>query len=135
MNVSSTKPPRIRSLVLIALLAFGLVTVPAGLAQAAGGDDVTWTVRTGSNGFGADRTSFSYTIDPGGTLDDSLVIANHGDGPLDLGVYAADGYTTQSGQFDLVVGGAKSTSIGVWVRSSAPKITVPAARPCRSRSR
>ena len=106
---------------LVALV--GLSMIPAGAAHA-DEDDVTWTVRTASNEFGSARTSYSYTIDPGGDLDDSLVIANHGDTALNLGVYAADGYTTDSGQLDLVVGGAKSVNIGAWVKTQSDTVTV-----------
>ena len=105
------------------LVALGLSLVPAGSAQAAG-DDVTWTVRTASNGFGAERTGYNYTINPGSKVDDALVVSNHGDTALELGVYAADGYTTEAGQFDLVVGGAKSVSVGAWVRGGTDRITV-----------
>ncbi|HWH26632.1 MAG TPA: DUF916 domain-containing protein [Pseudolysinimonas sp.] len=109
------------------LVSLGLALAPIGVAQAASGpgsQDVTWAVRTASNQFGADRTSYSYTVNPGTKIDDALVIGNHGDTPLDLGVYAADGYTTDSGQFDLVVGGATSVGVGDWVRSSSDHITV-----------
>jgi len=108
---------------LLALLtALGLLLAPSGGARAA--DDVTWTVRTASNDFGSSRTSYSYTINPGATVADALVVANRGATELDLGVYAADGYTTESGQFDLLVGDKKSSSIGAWVHSDQDRITV-----------
>jgi hypothetical protein len=111
----------------IALLAvltvLGFALMPAGTAHAAG-DDVTWTVRTASNGFGAERTSYNYTVNAGSEVEDALMIANHGDTVLDLGVYAADGYTTDSGQFDLVVGGAKSVNVGAWVSGASDHVTV-----------
>ncbi|MFC6354922.1 WxL protein peptidoglycan domain-containing protein [Luethyella okanaganae] len=106
------------------LLALGFGLGSAGLAQAASGDDVTWTVRTASNAFGAERTSYNYTVNPGAKIEDAIVIANRGGAALDLGVYAADGYTTESGQFDLVVGGATSVGIGVWVKDSTESVTV-----------
>ncbi|MCU1423375.1 MAG: hypothetical protein JWN36_3026, partial [Microbacteriaceae bacterium] len=97
---------------------------PSLVSAPAAEGDITWTVRTASNSFGSDRTSYSYTATPGSTVDDALVVTNHGSDPLDLGVYAADGYTTGSGQFDLVVGGAKSVTIGAWVTSSAKSVAV-----------
>ncbi|WP_431279920.1 WxL protein peptidoglycan domain-containing protein [Leifsonia poae] len=111
------------SALLAVLCVLGFALLPAGSAHAAG-DDVTWTVRTASNGFGAERTNYSYTVNPGSTVDDALVIANKSDTALDLGVYAADGYTTDSGQFDLVVGGAKSVNVGAWVHGASDRITV-----------
>ncbi|MFF1877156.1 WxL protein peptidoglycan domain-containing protein [Leifsonia sp. NPDC058230] len=125
MNALATHPIRalVHIVVIAVLVALGLSLVPAGSAQAAG-DDVTWTVRTASNGFGAERTGYNYTINPGSKVDDALVVSNHGDTALELGIYAADGYTTESGQFDLVVGGAKSVSIGDWVHGGTDHITV-----------
>ena len=125
--ITTTTNRRRRALGLLAAaltVAGGLIAAPAASAAPAAGDDVTWTVRTASNSFGSDRTSYSYTAAPGSTVDDALVVTNHGAGALDLGVYAADGYTTDSGQFDLVVGGAKSVSIGAWVTSGAKSVTV-----------
>ena len=124
MNTFPASPARIRAIVLALFVALALALAPAGLAQAAEGDEATWTVRTASNNFGADRTGYSYTVNPGAEVEDALVVTNRGDSSLDLGVYAADGYTTESGQFDLVVGGAKSLNVGVWVRGDVDHITV-----------
>lgn len=112
----------VRFIVLGIVFGLGLALVPAGGVRAA--DDVTWTVRTASNEFGADRTSYSYSANPGTTVKDALVVVNRGSDPLDLGVYASDGYTTDSGQFDLLVAGRKSVSIGAWVTSDVDHITV-----------
>ena len=112
----------LRSIAASLIVASGLVLVPLSSAQA---DDVTWTVRTASNDLGDDRTSYTYTLDPGVTINDALVITNRGGEPLELGVYAADGFTTESGQFDLVVGGEESTNVGAWVQSDSDSVTVP----------
>lgn len=106
---------------LLAALAVLGFTAPA---TAAGENDVTWTVRTGSNDLGADRTSFAYTVNPGGSVDDTLVVANHGAAALDLAVYAADGYTTESGQLDLLTTDETSSGVGAWVDADAGSITV-----------
>ncbi|WP_106813788.1 WxL protein peptidoglycan domain-containing protein [Microbacterium timonense] len=99
--------------------------VPAApSASAAQSGDVTWTVRTESNRLGADRTSFTYTLNPGATIQDGLVVANHGDQALDLAVYAADGYTTDSGQFDVLVAGADSAGIGAWLHADVDRVAV-----------
>jgi len=103
------------------LVALGVTLIPATIAQA---DDATWTVRTAANDFGADRTSYSYNVNPGATVDDALVVANRGTTVLDLSVYAADGFTTDSGQFDLLVGGAESVAIGAWVKGGNDHVVV-----------
>jgi uncharacterized membrane protein len=121
--VSRTKTVLIR-LAAVALVAlFGALALGSGVATAATGD-AAWTVRTASNNFGADRTSYSYTLKPGGTIKDAMVVFNHGTAPLKLGVYAADGYTTKSGQFDLLTKDHKSVDIGAWVHSDAATVTI-----------
>jgi uncharacterized membrane protein len=129
MNALASKSVRTiaAASVLGLLVLLGLVVAPAASATAAG-NDVTWTVRTASNKFGAERTSYSYTLTPGTEVSDALVIANRGTTALDLGFYAADGFTTESGQFDLVAGGEKSVAIGAWVRSGAEHVTVGAGK-------
>jgi len=96
----------------------------ATAADAAGPDDVTWTVRTASNSFGSDRTGFAYAVEPGASVDDALVVANHGDEALDLSVYAADGYTTESGQFDLLTPDVASAGVGAWLTMRSGPATV-----------
>jgi len=125
MNTLSATPLRFRAgvAVLASVMAAALVAVPAVAAHADEGD-VTWTVRTASNDLGPDRTSFRYTLEPGTEVEDAMVVSNHGDTALDLGVYAADGFTTESGQFDLIVGGAESKNIGVWVQADSDRITI-----------
>ena len=126
MNTLVSRPARAIIPALLALfMAVAVLAAPTG-AQAAENDDVTWTVRTASNSFGAERTSYHYTVNPGSSVDDALVVSNHGTTPLDLGVYAADGYTTEGGQFDLVVAGKKSTKVGAWVSGASKRITVAA---------
>jgi hypothetical protein len=121
--ISPALSRRIPALVLALGVVFGTVATTAEAAHAAD-DDVTWTVRTASNDFGPDRTSFSYTVSPGSTVEDAMVVANHGDSPLDLGFYAADGYTTDDGQFDLALPGEESAAVGAWVRGDDDRITV-----------
>ncbi|MDQ1124076.1 WxL protein peptidoglycan domain-containing protein [Microbacterium trichothecenolyticum] len=105
--------PRVAAVTLAAaLIAGGAVSASPALAAT---DDVTWTVRTASNSLGAERTNYSYTLNPGAHLDDALVIANRGTENLELDVYASDGYTTSTGALDLRVAGEQSVGVGAWV--------------------
>ncbi|THA64871.1 DUF916 domain-containing protein [Streptomyces sp. A0958] len=119
-----TAAVRAALLALLAALAFAVTTGPA---RAAGGD-VTWTVRTAGGDYGEDRSSFSYAVNPGGEAEDALVVANHGTDPLSLAVYAADGFTTEKGQLDLLAEGKKSRSIGAWVRPGRESVRIPPGR-------
>jgi hypothetical protein len=105
------------------LAVIGIVGLSVGPAAAAD-DDVAWAVRTASNDYGADRQNYSYTLNPGGKLEDALVVVNHGDAPLQLAVYAADGFTTESGQLDLVGKDEKSTGVGAWLHAGVDSVTI-----------
>jgi hypothetical protein len=112
-----------RTAIATAMLVGATAGITAGTAVAAG-DDVSWTVRTASNHFGDARTSYSYAVNPGGKIEDALVVANHGKAPLTLGVYAADGFTTGSGQFDLITKDRTSVGVGTWVKADQASVTV-----------
>lgn len=119
----------IRATTVVLLSLVGLVSTGAVAASAADSSgDVTWAVKTASNGFGSDRQNFSYTVEPGGRVSDAFVVVNHGKKPLTLGVYAADGFTTESGQLDLAVKDDKPTGVGAWVRTGKSTVTIPAEK-------
>lgn len=113
----------LRTAALALIAVFAVAGLTAGPAQAADGE-VAWTVRTASNSFGADRSSFSYAVNPGGTVEDAMVVANHGPVPLDLAVYAADGFTTDAGQLDLLARDGKSLGIGAWVHANGGNVKI-----------
>ena len=119
-----TAPMKTPVAVAVRTTAVALLAAMSVGAAVAADDDVAWAVRTAANHFGAERTSFDYTLDPGGQVEDALVVANHGTTPLELAVYAADGYTADSGQLDLVAKDVESTGIGAWVGADADSVTV-----------
>lgn len=108
-----------------ALVAGGALSASPALAST---DDVTWTVRTSSNALGADRTSYGYTLNPGAHLDDGIVVANRGTEPVELDVYAADGYTTSTGALDLRVAGEQSVGVGAWITVPQRHVSVAAGQ-------
>ncbi|MFS0795505.1 WxL protein peptidoglycan domain-containing protein [Microbacterium sp. 1P10AE] len=119
--------PRLVALTLAPLLAAAaLIGIPA--AASAATDDVTWTVRTASNSLGAERTNFSYTLNPGAHLDDGIVIANRGTETVELDVYAADGYTTSTGALDLRLVGDSPVGVGKWISVPQGHVSVPAGQ-------
>ncbi|QRY41859.1 DUF916 domain-containing protein [Microbacterium hominis] len=124
-------PTALAAPLLAAAVLLGGVAVPAASAHAVtdaaaadSADDVTWRVRTASNGFGAERTSYTYAVDPGQSISDALVVSNHGSAPLQLAVYAADGYTGAGGQLDLLTPAETSVGIGAWTRAATTTVTV-----------
>ncbi|WP_410597432.1 DUF916 domain-containing protein [Amycolatopsis sp. lyj-23] len=104
------------------LVAAAVAGVTAGPAAAQ--DEAPWTVATAANDLGADRDNYSYTADAGERIDDGLVITNHDPGPLDLAVYGADAFTTDTGQLDLLAKGKPSTGVGAWVHPGRDRVTV-----------
>ncbi|MFE4913546.1 WxL protein peptidoglycan domain-containing protein [Streptomyces sp. NPDC056652] len=115
----------VRTVALPLLMAFAVAGLCAGPAQAADGD-VTWTVRTAANGYGDDRSSYSYsyTVNPGGQVKDAMVVANRSKSPLELTVYAADGFTTDTGQLDLLTKDKKSTGVGAWAHAGRDSVVI-----------
>ncbi len=121
-----TSPQRTRiPRTLIALIALLAVFAPASPALADDGE-VTWTVRTASNDLGADRTNFTYTLDPGGSVTDGVVVANHGAEAVELKIYAADGFTSEDGQLALRLSGEKSSAVGAWLAPASDTVTIEA---------
>jgi hypothetical protein len=108
------------AVVFAALTVIGVAAGPAGAAD----DGVPWAVRTASNSFGSDRPNYGYTVNPGGHVDDALVVVNHGTTPLDLAVYAADGFTTRAGQLDLTTADMPADDVGAWTHAGRDHVRV-----------
>ncbi|WP_214108254.1 COG1470 family protein [Acrocarpospora catenulata] len=113
----------VRTAALALLAACAVTGLQAGPALADDGE-VAWTVRTDSNSYGADRSSFNYVVNDGGLLEDALVVANRGKAPVTLAVYAADGFTTDTGQLDLFPKDKKSVGIGAWVHADRDSVAI-----------
>ncbi|HET6510304.1 MAG TPA: hypothetical protein VFG42_26155 [Baekduia sp.] len=117
-------PTRLRAALpaLGALWLLGAIARPA--VAAAAGDGARWTVETAANRFGADRKDFGYTLSPGGSVRDALVIANQGDATLRLAVRPAAGVLTPAGRIALVDRGAGAAGIAAWVRPARAVVSV-----------
>ncbi|GAB3834713.1 WxL protein peptidoglycan domain-containing protein [Kribbella italica] len=109
-----------RSIRLLAAVAvaFGLYAVPAFAA------DAPWSVQPADNAFGPDRQNYTYTVAPGEKVDDGLSVVNRGTAALELAVYAADGFTAESGQLDLRRQGFASTGVGAWAHPAVDRVTI-----------
>src|SRR5689334_9937065 len=94
------RPISPRSLLLATLGLVGLLAQPAAAAD--------WTAEPAANQFGAGRQAFTYTVNPGGQVQDGLVVVNHGAGPLQLALHAAGG------------------PLRAWMRPGRDDVTVPA---------
>jgi hypothetical protein len=118
------QPSRSRTTLFRAAVVLLVALAGLGAGPAAASDDLPWTVATAPNDFGADRPSFGYTVNPGGTVEDGVVVANHGSTPLVLAVDGADGFTTEAGNIKLLAKDAQSSGVRSWVHLSRNSVTV-----------
>jgi hypothetical protein len=119
-------PAAVTALAVAASVGAASLAVPASAADEGG---VAWTVQTADNDNGTGRGSFSYDADPGTSVSDTLLVTNTGTLPLPLAVYAADAFTTPSGDIDLLTDPEASTGAGSWVRVETQELTLePGAR-------
>ncbi|MCC2032923.1 WxL protein peptidoglycan domain-containing protein [Microbacterium allomyrinae] len=113
------RPPLLSSVLASAALALAAlaasVLAPTMALAADAPPAIAWTVETVDGAQGAGRPNFSYAVDPGATLTDTMRVTNTGATALDLAVYAADAYTTPSGNIDLNTTDAPSVDAGTWV--------------------
>lgn len=108
----------------LVLLSLGSGTVAA---HAAGPEDsYSWSVRTALSKYGSNRPKFTYTAKPGEQLTDGIDISNKGRQKITLKIYAADGFTTEAGGFDLLTPEKRSKGIGAWVTPGVSQVTIPA---------
>lgn len=107
------------------LLALVPVLVVAAASRAVTDDDgsVTWGVRTASS-MGADRQNYTFTVEPGDRVVDAIVVTNHDSVPIDLDLYAADGFTTEAGQLDVAPSDVGSVGLGAWVELATDHVTL-----------
>ena len=117
-------PVALAALTLLGALALGGAPAATAATATDGSTQVTWGVRPADTVHGAERPNFAYTLPPGGTLSDALVVTNGGDAPLALDVYAADGFLTPDGTLDVLEAGEESTALGSWVAVATPEVVV-----------
>lgn len=107
--------------------AAGAHAVPAGApppAKPAAAQDVTWSVAPADNKLGTGRPHFTYTLPQGTRITDAVTVANRGDRPITLRVYASDAFTTPTGGLDLLPAGRKPTDVGSWIAPRTGTLTL-----------
>lgn len=102
----------VRLLAVAGALALALSASAPAHAEDGG---IAWSVQTADNANGTGRANFAYTVDPGAVVSDTMIVVNTGTEPLPLSVYAADAFTTASGEIDVLADGTPSEDAGTWV--------------------
>ena len=120
-----TTPTRLRSRIGVAafLTAGGLLAL-AGVPAAAADEPPAWSVSTAANDYGSDRDNFEYTVNAGDTVDDGIVVANPGTETLDVSVYAADAFTTDTGALDVRTQDDAATDVGAWLQPGVDHVSL-----------
>lgn len=113
---SSPNTRRIMGVIGAALIVTTFVAVPDARA-----DDISWGINPGGE---EQRSSFSYELEPGDSVDDSFQITNYGVKPLELSVYGADGQTSANGALELLPASEPSQAVGAWISVSESKLTL-----------
>jgi hypothetical protein len=123
-----------RSAVVAALVVLGTAPGPAWAADPTPAPSSTAPI-TGESGSGkptdltfgikpydepgaAPRANYRYQLAPGASVTDRVSIYNYATVPLDLSLYATDGFTNASGSFTVNTGPEKPTAVGTWVALS-----------------
>jgi len=99
------RPTSSRMVMFVLLTTLGLVGSLAGPATAA-----DWTVEPAANSFGADRQEYRHTLNPGGRLEDGMVIVNPDEAPLRLALRAESEWVHLD-RDDVTVGPGESVEV------------------------
>jgi hypothetical protein len=109
----------------VALGVLGLVAAPTASAA----DNGTWSVFPTTAEGSAPRTSFSYEVAAGATVQDSVTIRNLGREILRMQIYPADAFNaTGGGGFALKQQDERNTDVGVWVELGKSNVTIAPGR-------
>lgn len=113
-------------ILLAVVVALQWMTTTAFAQESTEETTLTWSVRPTPTEAEPDRPNFSYDLEPGVTVRDSITVRNYGPDPLPLVIYASDALTTPSGALDLLPAGEVSTDVGTWIGLESASILVPA---------
>ncbi|WP_448631237.1 WxL protein peptidoglycan domain-containing protein [Cellulomonas soli] len=123
--MTRSTPRAARALLLAALVA----AVGALVPTAATADDTTvaWAVSPADEAGNPDGTTrFELEVGPGEQVVEHVLVTNSSTVERTFRVYGADGFTTQSGGYDLGAAAAVASDVGAWVTTEAPTVTIPA---------
>lgn len=109
-----------------ALATTGPSAAAATALPAADNDVITWSVKPEPTRDEPVRTSYSYDLKKGQVIEDTLEVRNYNKTPLELDVYASDGFNSPDGTLDLLKADEKPTDIGTWVTIKTTRLKIPA---------
>jgi hypothetical protein len=88
----------------------------------------SWTLTPGGSADGDEagsRPNLSYQVAPGTTFEDTVIVYNLGNVPLDFAIYATDAFNNDDGEFDLLPAEDPPVDVGSWVALADDQLTLP----------
>jgi Bacterial protein of unknown function (DUF916) len=88
----------------------------------------SWTLTPGGGPDGEEagsRPNLQYQVAAGTVIDDTVIVYNLGNVPMNFAVYATDAFNNDDGEFDLLPGNAPPVDAGSWVTLAQEAITLP----------
>lgn len=120
-------PAPVRALaLLLRITVLAAVLLGAGLPVARA-EDITLSLAPGPVPEDAPRgDSFSWVLEPGASVEDSVVITNHNATSLKLALDVKDAVTTSDGNLSLALADTPDIGIGSWVSLPQETVDIPA---------
>jgi hypothetical protein len=123
-NPSSACVRALALLLRIAVLAAVLLGTTLPVARA---EDITLSIAPGPIPEDAPRgDSFAWVLEPGASIEDSVVVTNHNPTALQLDLDVKDAVTTSDGNLSLALPEDPDTGIGAWVTLPQDNVEIPA---------
>ncbi|MDP9792677.1 hypothetical protein J2S43_001189 [Catenuloplanes nepalensis] len=116
---------RLLGLLMTPLLATAPVPAPMPAPAPSAPAAITWSVAPSGPAGPDGRPALDYKLDPGATLTDHVVVANHSRQTLTLRLYASDALTTAEGGFDLLPADRAPVDAGAWIVPERDTIVLP----------
>ena len=94
-------------------------STPATPRSAVSAEDqktVTWEVQPKQNKDEAFRPNFTYTMNKGDEVHDTVRVRNYSRDRLKVAIFAGDAHNSETGALDLPPTGAESKDIGTWIK-------------------
>ena len=86
-----------------------------------------WTLTAGGGADGSEvgsRPNLTYQLAPGAVIEDSVVVFNLGNLPMEFRVYATDAFNNDDGAFDLIPADEAPVDAGSWVELVQERIVL-----------
>lgn len=120
-------PAPVRASAWVLRLAVLAALMLCAALPAARAEDITLSLAPGPVPEDAPRgDSFSWVLEPGASVEDSVVVTNHNATSLQLALDVKDAVTTSDGNLSLALADTPDTGIGSWVSLPQESVEIPA---------